>query len=154
MIELLVVVLIIGILAAIALPQYVKAVEKARASEAITLMESFIKAQEIYNMANGEYASDFDALDITLPNISDSTFNTDNFIFSTLVHKAGFMLNAVRANKGVRVTGDRGFIIHFSTTHNTISSSLRNPDNTEECTTSLCNAIKQNEFFKKYAGEN
>ncbi|MDY6128654.1 MAG: prepilin-type N-terminal cleavage/methylation domain-containing protein, partial [Elusimicrobiaceae bacterium] len=45
LVELLVVVLIIGILAAMAMPQYFKAVERARMAEAITLMDSIVKSQ-------------------------------------------------------------------------------------------------------------
>ena len=52
LIELLVVVLIIGILSAVALPQYTKAVEKSRATEAITLLGSLANAEEIYKMSN------------------------------------------------------------------------------------------------------
>ena len=67
LIELLVVVLIIGILAAIALPKYEIAVEKAHAAEALTVLRSVREAQEIYYMANGEYATDLETLDIQLP---------------------------------------------------------------------------------------
>ena len=67
LIELLVVVLIIGILAAVALPQYTKAVEKSRAVQALTWLRSAAHAQEIYYMANGEYAPDLELLDITMP---------------------------------------------------------------------------------------
>ena len=42
----LVVVLIIGILAAVALPQYFKAVEKSRATEALSVMGSLANAME------------------------------------------------------------------------------------------------------------
>ncbi|MGN0024317.1 MAG: type IV pilin protein [Candidatus Avelusimicrobium sp.] len=52
LIELLVVVLIIGILSSVALPQYTKAVEKSRASEAITLLKSIGDAKSIYRMSN------------------------------------------------------------------------------------------------------
>ena len=54
MIELLVVVLIIGILSAVALPQYTKAVEKSRLSEAQTNISSLEKAVDMYNMAGGD----------------------------------------------------------------------------------------------------
>ena len=46
LIELLVVVLIIGILSAVALPQYTKAVEKARLTEAISNIDYIRKKME------------------------------------------------------------------------------------------------------------
>jgi len=67
LIELLVVVLIIGILAATALPQYQKAVEKARATQALTLLKSIYQAAEAYYIASGERATSFDQLDLQLP---------------------------------------------------------------------------------------
>ena len=67
LIELLVVVLIIGILAAVAVPQYQKAVEKSRAMQAITLVKSIAQAQQVYYLANGEYATKFAQLDVDMP---------------------------------------------------------------------------------------
>lgn len=67
LIELLVVVLIIGILAAVALPQYQKTVEKARAAEALMLVKAIATANKTYYLANGEYATDIETLDIEVP---------------------------------------------------------------------------------------
>ena len=53
LIELLVVVLIIGILSSIALPQYTNAVEKARTSEALSMIGSLKTGIDAYIMANG-----------------------------------------------------------------------------------------------------
>ena len=53
LIELLVVVLIIGILSAVALPQYSKSVEKAKTTEALTIINSLSKAIDLYVLENG-----------------------------------------------------------------------------------------------------
>ncbi len=67
LIELLVVILIIGILAGVALPQYEYAVRKARFQKMVPMVDGLVKAQKSYFMANGNYSSDVDALDISLP---------------------------------------------------------------------------------------
>ena len=67
LIELLVVVLIIGILSAIALPQYHKAVAKSRISEGIIQARALLEAQNRYKMQTGEpWSNDLSALDIQL----------------------------------------------------------------------------------------
>ncbi len=57
LIELLVVVLIIGILSAVAMPQYTKSVEKSRATEAISNMRTIVNNVEMAILAGyGDYA--------------------------------------------------------------------------------------------------
>ena len=82
LIELLVVVLIIGILSAIALPQYQKAVAKARYMQLVTIGRSLLEAQRIYYLANGEYATTFEELDMVPPGTlseDKKTITADNF---------------------------------------------------------------------------
>ncbi len=67
LIELLVVVLIIVILAPVAVPQYQKAVAKARAAEAISILKAITDAQEVYFLANGDYTDNIDDLDVEIP---------------------------------------------------------------------------------------
>ena len=67
LIELLVVVLIIGILAAVAVPQYQLAVDKSKFASSMPLLDAVESAQEAYYLANGQYASTFEQLDIEIP---------------------------------------------------------------------------------------
>ena len=85
LIELLVVVLIIGILSAVALPQYTKTVEKSRVAEAKIQLKTISDALDRYTLANGK--NDMDAfrlsdLDITLP----GTYS-DNGVAGSIIGK-------------------------------------------------------------------
>lgn len=77
LIELLVVVLIIGILSAIALPQYQKAVEKSRMAEALTNISALQRAADLYILSD--------------PNASGIVFGTDT--------------SAPRINPDINITG-------------------------------------------------
>ena len=104
LIELLVVVLIIGILAAVALPQYQKTVEKARMSEAVSLVRTIANANQVFYLANGRYAdmTELSSLDIEIPgkSFAHSTYTgrieTKDFIYSPGGHNVEYMALAHR----------------------------------------------------------
>ncbi len=57
LIELLVVIIIIGILSAIALPSFLNQANKAKQSEAKTIIGSMNRAQQAYQLENGSFAN-------------------------------------------------------------------------------------------------
>ena len=67
LIEMLVVVLIIGILAAIALPQYQMAVAKSRYSTIMYLTKSIAQAEERYYLIHNAFSRRFSDLDVEMP---------------------------------------------------------------------------------------
>ncbi len=67
LIEMLVVVLIIGIIAAIAFPQYQLSVLKTRYTQLMIMGEAIRRAQDAYYLANGRYALSLNELDLTIP---------------------------------------------------------------------------------------
>ncbi len=86
LIEMLVVVLIIGILAAVALPQYFKAVEKSRATEALSIMGSLAAAMERARLVSSSntYPESLSSLDIEFADVNGSpvtgdSWSTNNF---------------------------------------------------------------------------
>ena len=83
LIELLVVVLIIGILSAIALPQYQKAVIKSRVATILPLGKAIAEAKEIYYIENNNYTRDVEVLGIQLPDscsyISSGYYSCGNY---------------------------------------------------------------------------
>ena len=88
LLELLVVVLIIGILAGIALPQYQRAKEKSIMTEGIQLAKQIAEANQRYYLVNDKYADDIRDLDIEFSGevkllSSAYRIETNNFILSS-----------------------------------------------------------------------
>lgn len=117
LIELLVVVLIVGILSAIAIPQYTRAVEKSRVSEAVSVLRSMKDAQQAYRLINGEYASDINKLEIEFPGndvmvSGDSRKNTKYYSYRAISGPDFYgVANRIPTNQYYIVIGSlRGFI--------------------------------------------
>ena len=87
--ELLVVVLIIGILAAVAVPQYQLAVDKARFTEMQTIGKKLSEMIELYYLSTGKYPNYWADLDITLPGCTE----TKNPQFDMTCQKTTWDLN-------------------------------------------------------------
>ena len=67
LLELLVVVVIIGLLTAISIPQYKKVVLRANLSKGISFVEILYQAQQSYYLAHNTFANNLTDLDISLP---------------------------------------------------------------------------------------
>ena len=80
LLELLVVVLIIGILSSVALPQYTKAVEKSRAAEALQMLRYMHQQKEIVGLERGKDSGGFSNEDmgIELGNGFNCEFDGDS----------------------------------------------------------------------------
>ena len=103
LIELLVVVLIIGILAGIALPQYKKAVEKAKLSEVLININAITSSLERYSLVNnGDYQFK-DSLDIDLPNLQwdeeNQEYTSNNFRYWGGINYIGWYVSIVENNE-------------------------------------------------------
>jgi prepilin-type N-terminal cleavage/methylation domain-containing protein len=64
LVELAVVIVIIGVLAAFGVPRFVKSVERSKAAEAFSYLSAVRAAQERYQSREGTYASDVSMIDI------------------------------------------------------------------------------------------
>ena len=108
LLELLVVVLLVGILGAIALPQYFNVVERQRAMEAVGILAAIEKAQVRYYAVNDAYSTDFSNIDFDLrsnknnsaENVSGNSFDTEYFTYTLASDKA----EAKRSNNNFTIT--------------------------------------------------
>ncbi|MEW4568897.1 prepilin-type N-terminal cleavage/methylation domain-containing protein [Tautonia sp. JC769] len=67
LVELAVVVVIIGVLAAFGVPRFLQSVERSKAAEAFAYLSAVRTAQERYHAREGTYATDLSTLDIQAP---------------------------------------------------------------------------------------
>lgn len=82
--ELLVVVLVIGVLAAIALPAYTKSVKKSRASDALNNLNIVSLKQQDYMLNNEKYAESFKDLNVPIAGLTanDKTATVGTFNYT------------------------------------------------------------------------
>ena len=112
LIELLVVVLIIGILSAVALPQYRRSIEASRATEAKILLRSLSDAAKRVRLDTGCYPENFSALDIQVPGtkVNNSTYYTRDYKYQFEYGNCnGILITASRAKQGTLVNPDINF---------------------------------------------
>jgi prepilin-type N-terminal cleavage/methylation domain-containing protein len=67
LVELAVVIVIIGVLAAFGVPRFMTSVERSKAAEAFNYLSAVRSSQERYQAREGTYASDITTLDISFP---------------------------------------------------------------------------------------
>jgi prepilin-type N-terminal cleavage/methylation domain-containing protein len=67
LVELAIVVVIIGVLAAFGVPRFLRSTERSKASEAFTFLASVRAAQDEYRRRTGTYAESVSQLDLSLP---------------------------------------------------------------------------------------
>ena len=102
LLELLVVVLIIGVLAAVALPMYNKAVVRSRFIKLYAMARIYERAVQEYLAANGEWPSYFDELTIEAPtNMEVKNPNSANCIQNNEVYCCMNTANAGYQNLGI-----------------------------------------------------
>ncbi|MBO5911091.1 MAG: hypothetical protein J6Q05_02730 [Elusimicrobiaceae bacterium] len=87
-------------MAAVAVPQYQKAVLKSHAGQMMSLVRSLATAEDAYYLANGEYAVNFDELDIDFPYETSKT--CQSLSGSCVVLDNGWEIGiAITANKQI-----------------------------------------------------
>lgn len=105
--ELLIVIVILGVLAGIALPGFFPQAEKGRVSEAVAMLTAIRQGEEAYKLENGVYLkintgdgnTEWNKIGMDTPNTSDK--KSRNFTYSvTLDGTTGFDARAVRCTSG------------------------------------------------------
>jgi len=104
LLELIIVIIVIGILASIALPRFLRVTEKARTAEAKSSLSTLRSAQLRYKAQHGNYSSDINATDaeITTPKY---------FVITAEDGTAGTIGQAVRDTDAEYGIGGGGYTI-------------------------------------------
>ncbi len=148
LIELLVVVLIIGILSAVALPQYQTAVERSRATEALTQMNAIQTAAERYHAQHEAWPTDnnFNKLDVDIPMRDSTNYGGKNFILTFTKNTSTGNLEIVATRATMTGTHPHPYKLTTTVTENangTYSATRKcAPTNASDSeATDYCNAI-------------
>jgi len=104
LIEVMIVVVIVGILAAVAIPAYNNYITRSRRSDAFTALETIRAAQEMYRAEKGFYASDFVDGGVTVLAGCSTAMAGSNYTLS--VNRTSFTTYSIRSEPHDKQTGD------------------------------------------------
>ena len=99
LIELMLVIVIVGVLAAVAFPAYQRQLAKGRRADALTALSSVLQAQERRRSNTNSYASDIDDLNVTAP--THYTISLEG-IGNPASYSAGFIAHARPKSTGLQ----------------------------------------------------
>lgn len=120
LLEVLIVVIIIGVLAAIALPQYSATLEKSKSAEAATNVGSIRTALDRYWYQNGSITTTISNLDIDDPN------NVTNKLYTYSITDDGTTATTrVYTVTATRVSGGNTYTVTWKQTNNNTGKLLR-----------------------------
>jgi len=115
LVEMLIVVIIIGVLAAIAIPQFMGVVRKSKISEAKTTLRSMLNAEKVYFVEYNQFTLNFEDADpVYNDGAPENTYDTANWQY-TLAMGADLQELTITANEkrgGVLVPGSTITIDH------------------------------------------
>lgn len=98
LIEIIIVVVILGILAAVAIPKVLAPNERVRSTEGTQILSALLRVQKGYALENsGNYATELSALDITIPVLA-------NFNAPTVANNASGVAAIQRSNSNYTLT--------------------------------------------------
>lgn len=91
--EALIVIIIIAVLAAVALPRYVSQSERGVVAEAIQVLSAIRHAEEAYFLENNSYTNNLALLDVDAPPSTDFTYEVDGAGLGTAKRSEGDCIN-------------------------------------------------------------
>lgn len=91
LIEVMIVIIIIVIITAVLMPNYQRAIEKTKVSEALLVTRAIADANRMYNLKNAQYTSKLEDLDVQLQGKEDilNPDNTESRLFSYAASLSG-----------------------------------------------------------------
>ena len=116
LVEILIVVVIVGILAAIAIPTYFNYVEKAYASDANTQIKTLYEECKIWKTTHADFPDDIEMMeDEDAANVSQSTKEKWDITWSLVINQDGEIEGFMKAESLPGMPGGEGETVCFDT---------------------------------------
>ncbi|WP_428060192.1 type IV pilin protein [Candidatus Avelusimicrobium stercoris] len=109
LVEMLVVVLILGILVSVSVPQYQKAVARVKYGNLRSYVEQIYKAEQMYYLANGTFTQNWEELDISFSGFQNGVSGPDGEFYNFSPNPEVF--STYRKDKTELIIGKEPFLM-------------------------------------------